>query len=259
MALNRVWLPSPSYSSRGGATPRLLVVHTTEGASTIESLGNWFANPGNQVSSHTGADDKPNTVGEYVKRPQKAWTQGNANPVAVSIELCAWARWSPAEWDAHPNMLANCAAWLAEESAATGIPLVRLNASQAQGSGRGVCGHVDLGSWGGGHTDPGAGFPWGRVLSGGGGAPSPPAPVPPPAPSGAPPFPGVILRDFTAGNGTATWQARMVARGWRLDVDDQYGPASANVCRQFQAEKGLSVDGEVGPITWNAAWSAPIT
>jgi N-acetylmuramoyl-L-alanine amidase len=266
MALHRVWLPSPNYSGRGGASVRLIVIHTAEGARTIESLGSFFANPGSGVSSHAGADDKANTVGEYVKRANKAWTQGNANPVAVALELCAFAAWSPAEWAAHPNMLANCAAWIAEEAAAFGIPIVRLSASQAQSNGVGVCSHQDLGSWGGGHTDPGPSFPWADVLAMAGGAPAPSAPPgPAPAPATkAPPFPGVILRDFTEGHGTATWQARMVERGWALAVDDLYGPSSADTCRDFQEDSTangwpLAVDGEVGPETWRATWERPVT
>ena len=35
---------------------------------------------------------------------------------------------------------------------------------EAQGSARGVCGHVDLGAGGGGHWDPGPNFPWTRVM-----------------------------------------------------------------------------------------------
>jgi hypothetical protein len=158
-------MPSPNYSSRGGATVRLIVVHTAEGATTIESLGNYFAGTSAGVSSHTGADDKPNTVGEYVGRGWKAWTASNANSVAVQIELCAFAAWSTDEWHQHPNMLANCAAWIAEEAAAFGIPIVGLSASDAQGGGRGVCQHNDLGSWGGGHWDCGPGFPMGEVLA----------------------------------------------------------------------------------------------
>jgi len=51
----------------------------------------------------------------------------------------------------------------------------------------------------------------------------------------------------------------MRARGWSILVDDQYGSQSRTVCTQFQAEKGLAVDGVVGPQTWNAAWTAPIS
>jgi hypothetical protein len=55
------------------------------------------------------------------------------------------------------------------------------------------------------------------------------------------------------------WQQKMKDRGWSLGVDGCYGPESENVCRQFQAEKGLSVDGDVGPKTWEATWTAPVT
>src|SRR5215469_538032 len=131
--LTRVWIPSPNYSSRGGASVRLIVLHTAEGARTIESLGGYFQ--GNvSASSHTGADDKVNTVGEYVKRGNKAWTCAEFNPVAVQIELCAFASWSTDEWHRHPNMLDNCAKWIAEEAAHYGIPITALSASEAQGS-----------------------------------------------------------------------------------------------------------------------------
>ncbi len=175
MALKRVWIPSPHYSSRG-ANVRLIVLHTAEGARTIESLGSWFQNPSAKCSSHVGADDKPNTVGEYVSRGNKAWTQSEFNPVAVSIELCGFASWSNSEWrNNHATMLENCAKWVAEEAAHYGIPIVQLNSSQAQGSGRGVCQHVDLGQRGGGHHDCGSGFPMAYVLDMARGRVGPPA------------------------------------------------------------------------------------
>lgn len=165
MTLLRKPIPTNSFSNRYGARPRLIVLHTAEGARTIESLGAFFANPANQASSHVGADDKKNTVGEFVRRPYSAWTQGkHANPISVSMELCAFASWDLAEWNKHPNMLENCAQWIAEESAAFGIPITKLTPAQAQGSGRGVCQHRDLGVWGGGHHDCGNGFPIDRVL-----------------------------------------------------------------------------------------------
>jgi hypothetical protein len=98
------------------------------------------------------------------------------------------------------------------------------------------------GSGGGGGTGPGAGGGGG----GGGG-------------SAAPPWPGVYFEDYTEHPEVATWQSQMAFRGWHLAVDGQYGPESARICTQFQAEKGLEVDGIVGPITWDAAWTAPIT
>lgn len=181
MALNRVWIPSPNYSSRGGATVRLIVLHTTEGARTYQDLGAFFGRTSSQVSSQVGIDDTLGTIGEYVKRPNKSWTQGNFNPVSTSAEQCAFAAWSAAEWQKHPNMLKNTADWIAEEAAYFNIPIVKLTPSQAQGSGRGVCGHVDLGSAGGGHTDPGSGYPWDQVISmAKGSSPTPPQPTPTP-------------------------------------------------------------------------------
>ncbi len=55
------------------------------------------------------------------------------------------------------------------------------------------------------------------------------------------------------------WQRQMASRGWKIAVDNSYGPASVAVCRKFQGEKGLSVDGIVGPATWRASWLSPVT
>jgi hypothetical protein len=163
MTLDRAWIPSPNYSSRGGAAVRLCVIHTAEGALTYESLGNYFASSSSGVSSHTGIDDTPGTIGEYV-RDAKAWTAANYNPEAIQTELCAFAAWTPADWANHPTMLQNCAAWIREECQRYNLPIVKLTASEAQSSGRGVCGHVDLGTGGGGHWDPGPSFPWPTVI-----------------------------------------------------------------------------------------------
>lgn len=80
-------------------------------------------------------------------------------------------------------------------------------------------------------------------------------------PGQAPRWPGVYLRypPPTTGNAVRIWQQRMRRRGWTLAVDGVYGPASREVCVQFQREKGLQVDGVVGPVTWAAAWNLPIT
>ena len=177
MSLNRIWMGSPNYSSRGGATVRLIVIHSSEGAQSGSSLGSFFANPSSGVSSHTGIDATPNTCYEYVRRDQKAWTASSANPVAVQTELCtpsgASASFTAADWQPY---LPNLAQWIREESGAFGIPMVRLTPAQAQGSGRGICEHQDLGSWGGGHVDCGPNLPWADLLAlatGGGTAPTP--------------------------------------------------------------------------------------
>jgi GH24 family phage-related lysozyme (muramidase) len=50
------------------------------------------------------------------------------------------------------------------------------------------------------------------------------------------------------------WQQRMKDRGWRLSVDGFYGLQSRRVTRQFQKEKGLTVDGIVGFKTWRQSF-----
>lgn len=271
MTLSRVPIPSPNYSGRGGQAVRLLVLHTAEGARTIESLGSYFQ--GNvDASSHAGADDKPSTVGIYVERASSAWTQCDYNGVAASLELCGFAAWTAQEWEAHPHMVDNAGLWLGEEAAAFGIPLRLLTAAEAQGGAAGVCDHAALGAAGGGHWDVGSSFPWSRALDVAGGAAPPPATPPSTTPPGAtaPPFPGVLLVNPHAGDGTATWQAQMISRGWDLGpsgADDLYGDRSEGVCRMFQDEaiaEGYDVgsprpDGIVGPMTWALAWTKPVT
>lgn len=63
-----------------------------------------------------------------------------------------------------------------------------------------------------------------------------------------------------------TWQTQMVVRGWHLSVDGSFGPGSAQVARQFAADKGLrttsgalDTSGSVGRDAWLAAWITPIT
>jgi peptidoglycan hydrolase-like protein with peptidoglycan-binding domain len=55
------------------------------------------------------------------------------------------------------------------------------------------------------------------------------------------------------------WQQRMADRGWDILVDGYYGPQSQHIAREFQAQKGLTVDGIVGPVTWQHSWQEPVT
>jgi subtilisin family serine protease len=86
-------------------------------------------------------------------------------------------------------------------------------------------------------------------------APTPPGPTPTPA---APPFPGRLLKfpPMTIGADVETWQRRMVEIGFPLAVDGKYGPKSKEACQQLQTQRGLQVDGIVGPITWGATFAS---
>lgn len=89
--------------------------------------------------------------------------------------------------------------------------------------------------------------------------PSSPAPRPPAG--GGPSWPGRLITQppIMSGGDVRTWQEQMRRRGWSIAVDGRYGPDSEAICRAFQREKGLEVDGIVGPRAWAAAWTAPIT
>jgi hypothetical protein len=275
MALSREWHPTGNYSA--GGKKRILVLHTTEGFTGTNGMRDCAAYFQGDVgaSSHVIIDNyHPGVICEGVRRADAAWTVCGYNSAAISAEQCGYAAWTREVWlnDKEP-LLRNAAAWLAEESAATGIPLTELNDSQSQGSGSGVTYHSRLGSYGCGHSDPGPGYPLDIVL---GWARGGTVPVPPQPPSGtAPPFPypasdylGQPSPDPHCHSGyyggpdqanVRTWQQKMAARGWAISADGMYGPQSDRVCRQFQAEKNLTADGLVGPQTWAATWNAPVT
>ncbi|WP_240506328.1 peptidoglycan-binding protein [Thermoactinospora rubra] len=86
------------------------------------------------------------------------------------------------------------------------------------------------------------------------------APRPGGGTGGAPPFPGRLLKypPVMRGQDVRTWQAQMSRRGWNIAVDGAYGPDSRDVCRRFQRNQGIAVDGVVGPVTWRLAWEAPL-
>jgi peptidoglycan hydrolase-like protein with peptidoglycan-binding domain len=59
--------------------------------------------------------------------------------------------------------------------------------------------------------------------------------------------------------GLATWQQRMEWRGWSIAADGEYGSDTAAVTLAFQKEKGLVQDSHIGPQTWSAAWTFPVS
>jgi len=187
VTLTREWHPSPSYSSRGGAGVRLIVVHTSAGATSNPNLANFLCGS-NGVSYHISVDNVSGGQSapfcyEYVTRGNKPWANCNYNGVSITGCFCTTpeggAGWSRDYWlSAQDRALWNMAAWVREESDYFGIPLVALSASQAQGSGRGVCQHADLGSNGCGHSDCGTGFPMDELIRRAKGGTPPPEPEP---------------------------------------------------------------------------------
>lgn len=76
--------------------------------------------------------------------------------------------------------------------------------------------------------------------------------------SSTPPFPGTVSKGSRGSNVSAV-QDRLRNRGWSISVDGIFGNQTDKVVRAFQKDKGLKVDGIVGPKTWDALWTTPIT
>lgn len=157
------------WSYRGSRPVSLIALHTAEGARTARSLGSYFYQPSTQASSHVGIDAVE--ILQYVPYQYAAWTLRSGNPISDNAEMCAFSRWSRAQWlsttpvDGCENprqMLRNAASWTRARAAARGIPLNRLTPVQVS---QGVWGVIDHYAWtvgmsDGSHSDVGTGFPW---------------------------------------------------------------------------------------------------
>lgn len=72
------------------------------------------------------------------------------------------------------------------------------------------------------------------------------------------PYPGHVLRLQSTGDDVRLLQERLVALGYP-DVgraDGLYWRRTCDAVRAFQRARGLGIDGQVGPKTWAALWSA---
>jgi len=249
-------IPSPSHSSRGGRSVRLVVIHTAEGARTVEELGNYFARAAVNASSHVGIDNE--RIETYVPYDREAWTIRSGNAISDNAELCGFARWTREEWlREHPSMLVLAARWIAERCKARGIPIKKLTPAEVRAGQSGVIGHVDwtLGMQDGTHVDPGAGFPWDVVIQAANEL----------SLEGDMQLPTLREGDGVKGagdRGRVHWyvmslQALLNVRGLPktggLTCDGVFGPATTAAVKALQGRWKLTQDGVVGPETWRWA------
>jgi len=166
-----------NQSSRDGARPSLIVLHTTTdpdggrphfwdepGLKDLKRLGAWFGDPKSAVSSHVANDEQGHDA-RYVRNNRKAWTEVAFNSVSLSIEQIGTDAYSRGTWlNQRAAQLRNTAKWIARWHRRWGIPISRAKVSGSTVVRPGVTTHAALGAAGGGHDDPGPGYPFGHVL-----------------------------------------------------------------------------------------------
>ncbi len=283
---------SPNKYSGRQSKVRLIVIHTMEvdenGANVAESVARQFANPARKASAHICVDVDSEV--RCVADADTAWAAPGANADGLQIELAGRASQTTGDWaDAASQAILERAAqrvaiWCRDH----GIPVRQLSDAELAAGASGIIGHAAASRVykKSSHWDPGTSFPWESFLARVNailGQPAVPAPAPAQAaPSGpvviapgvpAPAFPLPEGHVFGPKSGPAwmhsgfynhredlrRWQQRMKDRGWAIAADGLYGDQTAGVTEDFQREKGLKPDRLIGPITWAAAWTAPVT
>lgn len=160
---------SPCQSERSPVPLNLIILHDTEGSNVPDSisdlagLGDWFGSISAQASSHVATDSDGNSA-RFVSDRRKAWHCMAYNSASLGIEQVGFASQSRVTWLKNWRQLRETARWIAYWSHRYGIPIRKGAVSGGVVTRSGVLRHMDLGAIGGGHSDPGSNYPFGRVL-----------------------------------------------------------------------------------------------
>lgn len=159
----KVRIASPNKSSRVGATPTLIVLHATvshnrKGLSDLQAIGNYFRGPVD-ASSHVCVDNEANSA-RYVPDGDKAWHCAAYNRMSLGIEQILMADGT----EITNAMYRETGRWIAYWSEKFGIPIQVGAVGGGIVTRRGVLFHSQLGSLGGGHSDPGRGYSMNKAL-----------------------------------------------------------------------------------------------
>lgn len=166
-------------SSGPRAQTLYIVVHTQQSRSTAVNLASFCNNsrisqPTNPVSYNLAVDDK-DTI-EIVPVIEAPWSAGEANGIALHICFAgSLSEWTAGKWletDASDGLNEDAMLTRGARAAAAACKQFGIPAVYAGDGGRtgwpilpkGIVGHRDFGRRGGGHTDPGDGFPMTEFL-----------------------------------------------------------------------------------------------
>lgn len=157
-------------NSNGPRARTLYVVfHSQEGDGTAVSLANycnstWDKGP-KAVSYNLTIDD--NDTVENVPVSEGSWSAVDANNIAVHICIAgSRAEWTRDQWMKRVKSLDRAAKAAAAACRQYDIPAVKVLATDGWPvTPKGLAAHADFGKRGGGHTDPGANFPFPYVIN----------------------------------------------------------------------------------------------
>lgn len=156
---------SPNRHSRSGRKPVAIVVHSTEGrnipnsARDLRGCADYLCQPRVKASCHVITDSDGHSA-RIVSDGYAAWTCAYYNSITLNIEQIGIA----AEGGWTDNHYKETARWIARWSKMYGIPIQKGRVSNGTVVRKGVLRHSDLGSLGGGHSDPGRRFDLDRCL-----------------------------------------------------------------------------------------------
>ncbi|MDG3012138.1 N-acetylmuramoyl-L-alanine amidase [Rhodococcus sp. D2-41] len=163
---------TPANATGNSNGPRVrtdyIAIHTQEGG-TGDAIGLARFCNANQVSYNLAVDDERTVLNVPVT--EAPWAAMEANDIAVHICLAgSYASWSPDRWlstDTADGLNESAMLDRAAQAAAAACQQFGIPAVYAGDGGRsgwpirpkGIVGHRDFGRRGGGHSDPGDGFP----------------------------------------------------------------------------------------------------
>lgn len=76
--------------------------------------------------------------------------------------------------------------------------------------------------------------------------------------SKAPPYNNVIYiltSPVKVSEHVKTFQNQLLKLGYKINTDGAFNKTTYDALKKFQKDKGLVVDGALGPMSWNAAWN----
>lgn len=162
---------SPNYYKGRRRIERVVIVlhdmEAPEGPKTAENVAQFFAKPSTKTSAHFCVDK--DSIVQCVKVGDTAWHAPHCNADGIGIEQAGYARQTRTQWIADSAMLDNAAKVSAElvvgvkKARGLVIPVRRLTVSEIKaGNVSGFAGHRDISAayTPGGHSDPGANYPW---------------------------------------------------------------------------------------------------